>query len=105
MRPTHGAPLVHSIIFADVPGCVPEMNKGPKALPCPRQVPAASLTLIQPNRLSSWNVFLSLFNSLTEPLTVDIVLQQEPDSSIGFILSLSGFKCFTPPIFQHRVPC
>ena len=43
--------------------------------------PATNLTLIQHNSLGSWDVFLSLFSSLTEGPPSDVVLLQDPPSS------------------------
>ena len=68
--------------------------------------PATNLTLVQHNSLGTWDVFLSLFSSLTEgPSPVDIVLLQDPPSSKGFLPSFHGFKCFAPPIARPRVAC
>jgi len=69
-------------------------------------VPATNLTLVQQNSLGSWDVFLSLFSSLTEgPSCVDIVLLQDPPSSKRFLPSFHGFKSFAPPIARPRVAC
>ena len=66
--------------------------------------PATNLTLVQHNSLGSWDVFLSLFSSLTEgPSRVDILLLQDPPSSKGFLHSFQGFKSFAPPIVRPRV--
>ena len=66
---------------------------------------ATNLTLIQHNSLGSWDVFLSLFSSLVEGPTVDIVLLQDPSSSKGFLSCFSGFKSFAPPVARPRVAC
>ena len=60
---------------------------------------ATDLTLIQHNSLRSWDVFLSLFSSLTEGPPPDLVLLQDPPSSKAFLPSVSGFKSLAPP---HR---
>jgi len=57
------------------------------------------------NSLGSWDVFLSLFSSLTEGPPANIVLLQDPPSSKGFLPSFSGFKSFAPPIARPRVAC
>jgi len=67
--------------------------------------PASKLTLVQHNSQGSWDVFLSLFSSLAEGPTADIVLLQDPPSSKGFLLSFSGFTSFAPPVARHRVAC
>jgi len=66
---------------------------------------ATNLTLIQHSSLGSWDVFLSLFSSLTEGSPVDIILLQDPPSSKGFLPSFSGFKSCAPPIARLRVAC
>jgi len=66
--------------------------------------PATKVTLVQHNSLGSWDVFLSLFSSLTEgPLCVDIVLLQDPPPSKGFLPGFHGFKSFDPPLARPRV--
>jgi len=67
--------------------------------------PADNLTLIQHNTLGSWDVFLSLFSSLTEGPSPDMVLLQDPPSSKGFLPSFSGFKSFAPPVGRPKVAC
>jgi len=67
--------------------------------------PVESLTLIQHNSLSSWDVFLSLFSSFTEVPLVDIVLLQDPPVSRGFLSFFAGFQSFAPPIAKPRVAC
>jgi len=68
--------------------------------------PATNLTLIPHNTLGSWDVFLSLFSSLTEgPSGVDIVLLQDPPSSKGFLPSFMDFKAFAAPIARPKVAC
>jgi len=67
--------------------------------------PANNLTLIQHNSLGSWDVFVSLFSSLAEGSSPDIVLLQDPLSSKGFLPSFSGFKSFAPPVGRRRVAC
>ena len=67
--------------------------------------PANNLTLVQHNTLGSWDVFLSLFSSLEEGHSVDIVLLQYPPSSKGFLPSFSGFKLFAPLVARPKVAC
>jgi len=67
--------------------------------------PATTLTLVQHNSLGSWDVFPSLFSSLTEGPPADIVLLQDPPSSKGFLPSFSDFKSFAPPVARPRVAC
>jgi len=68
--------------------------------------PATNLTLVQHNRLGSWDVFLFLFSSLMQgPSSADILLLQDPLSSQGFLPSFHGFKSFAPPIARPRVAC
>jgi len=67
--------------------------------------PATDLTLVQHNSLGSWDVFLSLFSSLTEGPPVDFVLLQDPPSSKGFLPCYTGFKSFAPPVARPRVAC
>jgi len=47
-------------------GLVPEMINKPCSPPRQGLAPATNLTLVQHNSLGSWDVFLSLFSSLTE---------------------------------------
>jgi len=72
---------------------------------CQGLAPADDLTLVQHNSLGSWDVFLSLFSSLTEAPPRDMVLLQDPPSSKGFLPSFSGFKSFAPPVRRPRVAC
>ena len=69
--------------------------------------PANSLTIVEQNRLDSWDVFLSLFSSFTEGSAVDIVFLQDHSSSTGFLPSFCGFKSFAPPRYkaQGRLLC
>jgi len=67
--------------------------------------PATNLTRIQHNSLGSWDVFLSLFSSLTEGPPVDFVFLQDPPSSKGFLPCYAGFKSFAPPVARPRVAC
>jgi len=55
--------------------------------------------------LGSWDVFLSLFSSLAEGLSPDMVLLQDPPSSKGFLPSFSGLKSFAPSVGWPRVAC
>jgi len=77
--------------------------------PCPPPpkglAPATDLTLIQHNSLGRWDVFLSLFSSLTEGSPPDMVLLQDPLSSRRFLPGFSGFKSFAPPVTRPRVAC
>ena len=85
---------------------MPEMIKDPRSTSRQGLAPATNLTLIQHNCLGSWDVFLSLFSSLTEgPSRVDIVLLQDPPSSKGFLPNFHSFKSFAPPIARPRVAC
>jgi len=82
------------------------MIKDPRSTSRQGLAPATNLTLIQYNSLGSWDLFLSLFSSLTKgPSRVDIVLLQDPPSSKGFLPSLYGFKSFASPIARPRVAC
>jgi len=63
---------------------------------------ATNLTLIQHNSLGSWDVFLSLFSSLTEG-PPDMVLLEEPPTFKGFLPCFSGFNSFAPPGRMPRV--
>jgi len=82
------------------------MNEKPPSTSRQVLAPATNLTLVQQNSLGSWDVFLSLFSSLTEgPSCVDFVLLQDPPFSKGFLPSFRGFKSFAPPIARPRVAC
>jgi len=50
--------------------------------------PANNLTLVQHNSLGSWDVFLSLFSSLTEGPPVDFVLLQDPPPTKAFFRAM-----------------
>jgi len=67
--------------------------------------PAPTLTLVQHKSLGSWNVFLTLFASVTDGPSVDIVLLQDPPYSKGFLTIFSGYKSFGPPVPRPRVAC
>jgi len=86
-------------------GCVPLMKENscttsPQGLP-----PATTLTRVQHNNLTSWDVFLSLFSFLTGGPLVDIVLLQALPTSKGYLLSFSGFRSCAPPSSKPRVAC
>jgi len=82
------------------------MIKTPRSTSRQGLAPATNLTLVQHKSLGSWDVFLSLFSSLTEgPCRVYIVLLQDRPSSKGFLPSFHGFKSFAPPIARPRVAC
>jgi len=70
-----------------------------------RPVPApAFLSIIQHNCLGSWNVFLSLFESLKEATTYpSIVLLQDPPVNKAHLPSFNGFKSFFPRVSKPRV--
>src|SRR6195952_2074610 len=68
-----------------------------------RLAPLTHLSLVQHNSLGSWDVFLSLFHSLTDGPPVDFVLLQDPPVSKGFLPSFPGFKSFAPPVSRPRV--
>jgi len=77
-------------------------------MPPPRgqgPVPApAFLSIVQHNRLGSWNVFLSLFESFKATTTYpSIVLLQEPPVNKAHLPSFNGFKSFFPPVRKPRV--
>ena len=79
------------------------MINTPLSTSCPGLAPATNHILVQHNSLGSWDVFLSLFSSLAEGPTADIVLLQGPHSSKGFLPCLAGFKSFAPPVTRPRV--
>jgi len=81
------------------------MISSPNTIPRQGLAPADNLTPVQHNSLRSWDVFLSLFSSLTEGPPPDMVLLQDPPSSKGFLPSFSGFKSFAPPVGRPRVAC
>lgn len=61
--------------------------------------PIKNLSFVQHNCLGSWNVFLSLFNSLrcaASPPTV--VLLQDPPFARNKLPHFAGFKVFAPPL-------
>ena len=62
-----------------------------------RLAPCQGITLVQHNRLGSWDVFLSLFNSFVGLPPVDVVMLQDPPSRRGFLPSFAGSKSFCPP--------
>src|ERR1700704_3376438 len=68
-----------------------------------RLAPLTHLSLVQHKSLGSWDVFLSLFHSLTGAPPVDFVLLQDPPVSKGFLPSFPGFKSFAPPVSRPRV--
>ena len=67
------------------------------------QAPCLHTTIIQHNSLGSWDVFLSLFESLVGSPHTDIVLLQDHPSSRGFLPRFSGFKSFAPSSPRPRV--
>jgi len=80
------------------------MMKNPRSTSRHGLAPATKLRLVQHNSLGSWDVFLSLFSSLTEGASrANIILLQDPPSSKGFLPSFQGFKSFAPPIARPRV--
>src|SRR6195952_3312173 len=68
-----------------------------------RLAPLTHLSLVQHNSLGSWDVFLSLFHSLTSGPPVDFVLLQDPPVSKGFLPGFPGFQSFAPPVSKPRV--
>ena len=63
-----------------------------------------SLTIVQHNSLGSWDVFLSLMNSLSLlPSSPMIVALQDPPVRNGMLPSFSSWKCFHPPHKRPRV--
>src|SRR6195952_4137802 len=68
-----------------------------------RLAPLTHLSLVQHNSLGSWDVFLSLFHSLTSGPPVDFVLLQDPPVSKGFLPGFPGFKSFAPSVARPRV--
>jgi len=79
------------------------MINGPFSTSRQGLAPATNLTLVQHNSLGIWDVFLSLFSSLTEGPHPDMVLLQDPPSSKGFLPSFSGFKSFAPAVGRPTV--
>ena len=78
-------------------GFVPEMNNSPLTFRrTKRLAPCQGITLVQHNRLGSWDVFLSLLNSFVGLPPVDIVRLQDPPSRKGFLPKFAGFKSFHP---------
>ena len=67
------------------------------------QDPCLHTSIVQHNSLGSWDVFLSLFESLVGSPHTDIVLLQDPPSSRGFLPRFTGFKSFAPPSPRPRV--
>ena len=67
------------------------------------QAPSLRISIVEHNTLGSWDVFLSLFESLVGFLHVDLVLLQDPPSSKGFLPHFTGFKSFAPPVPRPRV--
>ena len=86
-------------------GFIPEMIKKPYSTSRHGLAPATNLTLVQHKGLGSRDVFLSLFSFLAEGPQADVILQQDPPSSKGFLPSFSGFKSFAPPVARPRVAC
>ena len=68
-----------------------------------RQAPYQETTLLPHNSLGSWDVFLSLFNSIVDVFPVDIVLLQDAPSCAGFLPSFPRFKSFAPPVPRTKV--
>src|SRR6195952_5061686 len=68
-----------------------------------RLAPLTDLSLVLHNSLGSWDVFLSLFHSLSGGPPVDFVLLQDPPTSKGFLPGFPGFKSFAPPVSRPRV--
>src|ERR1700712_5352021 len=68
-----------------------------------RLAPLTNLSLVQHNSLGSWDVFLSLFHSLSGGPPVDFVLLQDPPVSKGFLPGFPGFKSFAPSVSMPRV--
>ena len=63
------------------------------------------LTIVQHNCLGSWNVFLSLFNSLkavTSPPS--FVVLQDPAVYGNRLPAFAGFKAFAPEICNSVAP-
>ena len=79
-------------------GFTSEMNNSPPTFrSTTRLAPCQGITLVQPNSLGSWDVFLSLFSSFVGLPPIDVVLLQDPLSRKGFLPSFAGFKSFYPP--------
>lgn len=67
--------------------------------------PLKTLSFVQHNCLGSWNVFLSLFNSLKlAPVPPAVVLLQDPPFSRNLLPHFAGFKVFAPPLVNGIVP-
>jgi len=61
-------------------------------------------SIVQPNSLGSWDLFLSLFGSFALlPSPPMIVALQDPPFRRGKLPSFSLYKCFHPPVSKPRV--
>ena len=79
------------------------MNRGLTSVRAKGQAPGPHVSIVQHNSLGSWDVFLSLFNSLVGALHADVILLQDPPSGKGFLPRFTGFKSFAPPTERPRV--
>src|ERR1700712_5745521 len=65
--------------------------------------PLTDLSIVQHNSLGSWDVFLSLFHSLSDGPPVDFVLLQDPPVSKGCLPGFPGLRSFAPSVSRPRV--
>ena len=72
----------------------------------PAQAPTLDTsTIVQHNCLGSWNVFLSLFNSLVTVTSAPcFVLRQDPTVYRNRLPAFTGFKAFAPEIRSGVAP-
>jgi hypothetical protein len=69
------------------------IRSGPRS-----STPDSTITLIQHSCFRSWDVFLSLFNSLTSHnFSLTLVLLQDPPVFRRWVSFFAGYKSFIPP--------
>jgi len=79
-------------------------NNSSTLSPRPARVILYSFSIIQHNSLVSWDVCLSLMNSLSQLSSPPmIVALQDPRLRRGQLPSFSTYKCFHPPLARTRV--
>jgi len=67
--------------------------------------PATNLTLVQHNSLGSWDVFLSLFSSLTgAPPALTLFFYKTPRPPKVFFLAFMALNLLPPPLLDPGWP-
>jgi len=81
-----------------------QYNGSPSMSPRPARGSLRSFSIVQHNSLGSWDVFLSLMNSISQLTSPPmIVALQDPPVRRGQLPSFSTYKCFHPSFPKPRV--